>query len=342
MVVSLRLVVVLLLLVLSFFIIRPFIIALLTAALLAYLCYPVYQRLLVLVKRPWLSALLTCGGVFLLIVIPTFFLTNTLVRESYTLYQQGKQFLTTELFEECQSDFCLQLVDLLGNEQLIVPFRNALSTATQYLINAGSAVLVGLPQLFVNIFIFFFALYYLLIDGKTLVNSAIRLFLPEYVHREQVLARFRGVIRAVLYGQVLVAGLQGIVGAVGFFLFGIPSPLFWGLIMAILAFLPAVGTGLIWGPAALVFIVKGLVTDTNGLVIKGILLALYGFLLISGIDNVLKPRLVGKISGVHPVVIVLGIFGGLYFLGILGVVLGPLILALTMTMGDIYLSGQRA
>ena len=108
--------------------------------------------------------------------------------------------------------------------------------------------------------------------------------------------------------------------------------------MALLALIPVVGAGLIWGIASIILVANGVFGGGTVLIVKGVLLFLYGFFIISGIENVLKPRLIGQLSGVNPAVIMLGIFGGVVFMGFPGIVFGPLLLALLITTMDIYLA----
>ena len=126
-----------------------------------------------------------------------------------------------------------------------------------------------------------------------------------------------------------MAVLQGILGGIGFFVVGIPNPVFWGFIMTILAFLPIVGTGLIWGPAGIILIAEGNI-------IWGIFLLVYGFFIVAGIDNIIRPRIISGKGKIHPIVALIGIIGGLKVFGFLGIIIGPLIAALFITMAEFF------
>jgi predicted PurR-regulated permease PerM len=121
-------------------------------------------------------------------------------------------------------------------------------------------------------------------------------------------------------------------------IFGVSSPITWGIAMFFLALIPYVGTGLVWGPAAAIMILQGASTSDNYLLWKGIGLAIYGLIIVSSIDNILKPKIIGHHSRVHPVLVLVGIFGGLALMGIPGIVVGPVALAMAVTLLELYVS----
>ena len=139
----------------------------------------------------------------------------------------------------------------------------------------------------------------------------------------------RTVTQAVLYGQVLTAVIQGALGGLGLLICGVPNPLFWGAIMMITAFVPLLGTPLIWVPAAVGLILDGQTT-------RGIVLLIYGATIVMNIDNFLRPRLVSGRSKVHPVLILIGVLGGLRVFGFIGMLVGPLILAVLVALIKFY------
>jgi len=141
---------------------------------------------------------------------------------------------------------------------------------------------------------------------------------------------------AVFYGNIFVAIIQGILGGVGFFVLGVESPVLWGFVMILFALIPYFGTAIIWLPAALNLLFKGYLENDASYTARGIILIVYGILVISSIDNILKPRLIGSKAQVHPVLVLLGVLGGLSLFGFIGLILGPVMLALLMTFVDIY------
>ncbi len=323
-------------LIVSLLIIQPFIIPLITSAIVAYAFYPFYKWTNKnLLKNKTLAAILVALVVFVLITIPILMVANTISREAYIIYLQGKQLLSNELLlEDCTSTICETTRNWLSTTQVRTSIQKALEVGTTYLINSASKFIVGLPRRAVELFITLFATFYLLRDGDK-VTEAVKCLIATR-KRKYILDRFNSVMYGVIFGSLLIALVQGIVGAIGFALFGISSPITWGIAMFFLALIPYIGTGLIWGPAALLLIIEGATKAQNSMIWKGIGLALYGLLVIASIDNILKPKIIGHHSRVHPVLVLVGIFGGLALMGVPGIIVGPVVLAMTLTFLELY------
>lgn len=327
----------LLLLALSLYIIRSFLLAIFVGALLAYIVYPVYLWLLKKVKNKTASALLICVLVFLLLVIPSIFFVENVITESYFIFVTAKQRLASGLFENCHNSFCQSLKAFGHEPNVAFHVQEAIKTATNWVIERGSSLLFGLPKVLLNLFIVFFTFFYFLKDGEFLLNR-----LNHYLsmHQEKyniVLRRLKEIIHGVVYGYLLIALIQGALGGLGFFFFGVSSPLFWGAVMALLALIPYLGTGIVWVPASIIMFLDGMFQDSQWLMIKAVGLFLYCLVFVSTLDNVLRPKLIGQKAKIHPVVIMLGIFGGLFVFGPLGVIVGPLLLSLTTVFIDVYI-----
>ena len=144
------------------------------------------------------------------------------------------------------------------------------------------------------------------------------------------------VIFATVYGVIIVAIIQGIVGTIGFIIFDVPSPILLGLLLTFAALIPFVGTALVWLPASALVFLNGYLNADTTMIGKGIGLFLYGALVISLIDNLIRPKIISKEAKLHPVLILLGLFGGIRVLGPIGMVVGPLVLALLVSFVDIY------
>ena len=141
---------------------------------------------------------------------------------------------------------------------------------------------------------------------------------------------------AVIYGSIIIAIIQGTLGGIGFAIFGVPSPLLWGVVMIFASLIPYIGSSIIWFPAALMLIFNGYFNSEINPIIKGILLILYGILIVGTADNILKPKIIGDKGGLHPVLVLLGVVGGLSFLGFIGMFVGPIILAMLVVFIKIY------
>jgi predicted PurR-regulated permease PerM len=166
----------------------------------------------------------------------------------------------------------------------------------------------------------FFLIYYAFKEGDSLLTSFMNI-LQYQKTKDQILDEANKVLYGVMHGQFLVALIQGGLGGLGFWIFGFPNPIFWGFIMVILAFIPMLGTPLVWLPASLIQLSQGNQFGAIGML-------LFGGIVVLNIDNVLKPMIIGKRTGLHPMLVLLGIFGGIQFFGIIGMIIGPVIVAL--------------
>ena len=330
-----------LLVVVSFLILKPLLLALFVGALLAYAFYPLYKFVLTKTGKPTVSSFLVCFLVLLIVVIPAGLLIKVLIQESYVIYVLVKQKLAVGLFNNCTTELCTAISDFSQSEWFSSQLKEIARTTTSLVIGKGSAFLVNIPRLAINLFVIFFTLFYFLKDGENLLKRLHNYFQLRHKNYVLILGRVKEIIHGIVYGFLLIAMIQGIFGALGFFLFGIPSPLFWGLIMGFFALIPAVGTGVIWVPASLILILDGVFQDSTSLILKGAGLLVYSFIFVGSVDNILRPKIIGDKAKVHVAVIMLGIFGGILLLGPLGVILGPLVLSLTVEIMKVYLAGKK-
>jgi predicted PurR-regulated permease PerM len=326
------------LVVLSFFVVRPFLPALFLGALMAYLSYPLYRWLRGKLNNSTIVALIVCFGIILIILIPSIFFIKSLVQESYVIYILAKQKLAVGFFRGCENYFCNTLQGF-GQDPLIGSrIQEIIQAGTNLIIKKGSDFLISLPKAIMNVFVIFFTMFYFLKDGKSFLT-----WFGEFMGEQKskyalILKRLDEITHGVVFGYLFVSLIQGAVGALGFFVFGIPSPLFWGVVMAFLALVPYLGTGFIWAPAALILLLNGVFQDSTMGIVKGVGLFLYGLVVISGIDNILRPKLMSNKAKIHPAIILIGILGGIFFFGPLGVLVGPLVLSMTVVFIRVYVN----
>ncbi len=326
---------------LSFFIIKPLLVALFIGALLAYAFYPLYTFTVKKTGKPTISSLLVCFLVLLIVIIPAGLLIKVLIGESYSLYVLVKQKLAVGLFTNCTTELCTALSDFSQSEWFSSQLKEIARTTTNTVIGKGSAFLVNIPRLAINLFVVFFTLFFFLKDGEALLNKLHNYFQLRHKNYRLILGRVKEIVHGIVYGILLIALIQGIFGALGFFLFGIPSPLFWGLVMGFFALIPAIGTGVIWVPASLILLLDGVFQNSTPMILKGIGLFVYSFIFVGSIDNILRPKIIGDKAKVHIAIVMLGIFGGILLIGPLGVIVGPLVLSLTTEIMRIYLAGNK-
>ena len=155
-------------------------------------------------------------------------------------------------------------------------------------------------------------------------------------HKKEILKKIKEVNQAVLYGHVLTAAVQGVIAILGFYAFGVTSPLLWGLILMFFALIPFAGAPVIYVPISLIMMVDGISAMDQTVFLKSLGLLIYCSLIISSVDNIIKPKITGDIARINPAIILLGLMGGIALFGVIGIIVGPLVLALTITFIEIY------
>ena len=321
---------------LSLVIVKPLLLAILMGMLLAYVFTPVYRLVTKKIKQDTIAAVLVCFFVLLLLIIPGFFLVKLFVKESYVIYLIAKQKLAVGIFNGCEKDFCVTIQNLLYEPEIHFYLQTILKSAANYVVEKGTSFIVSIPQVILNIFVMFFTMYYFLKEGGVFVdnlNNYLRLHNKKYVH---ILNRLRDIVKGIVFGYGIIAIMQGMLGALGFWIFGISSPLVWGVIMTFLALIPFLGTGFVWVPAALLLFFEGMVKNSTVLMVKAAGLFVYSLLFVSTLDNFVRPKVIGNRTKIHPLIVMMGIFGGIMLLGPVGVIVGPLVLSLTMVFIEVY------
>jgi predicted PurR-regulated permease PerM len=204
-----------------------------------------------------------------------------------------------------------------------------IGTISRFLISSLSKVTMGAVSLLFMAFAMLYTMFFFLMDGDKLLHK-ILYYLPLQDRDEQrMLQKFTSVTRATLKGTAVIGILQGGLAGIAFWVVGIPSAVFWGTIMAVLSIIPGIGTALIWGPAVIILAAGGNLLKAGGL---GIFCAL----VVGSIDNLLRPILVGKDTQMHELMIFFGTLGGIIMFGIMGMIIGPIIAALFITIWEIY------
>lgn len=310
--------------------IRDFLMPVFWAIVLGIIFYPVYEWWFNITrKRPSLSSLLTILTISLLIFTPLFFLGSSIVKESIDYYQGFAAGGGINVFEKATA--ATQYLEQFGidRERIQVGLSDAGVAVSSWL--ASQALSFG-QNTFRATLMFFFMLYllfFVLRDGTTLRQRLIDI-LPLGNRREKKLFRkFASTTRATVKGTFLIALIQGGLGGLLFFAVGINAPFLWGSLMGILSVVPAIGPGLIWLPAGIILLVGGNIW-------QGLFVLIGGGLVISLIDNALRPIFVGKDTEMPDFLILLSTFGGLSIFGITGFIIGPIIAAFFLSMWHMF------
>ncbi len=318
-------------------ILLPFYGAILWAVILALVFVPVQRRLrAALPGRPNLVALLTLLIIVGIVLIPLAFTAASIVNEATTIYdrlQSGELKLGVFLqrFLDALPGWATSLLARLGVtdvgdiQQRVI---GLLKEGSQFF--ATQAVLVGqgTANLLISLFVMIYLLFFLLRDGGILARKMLKAVPLADEQKSALFEKFAVVVRAMVKGTILVAITQGFLGGLIFWILGINAPVLWGVVMAFLSLLPAVGAGLVWLPAALYLLATGAVG-------KGIVLIAFGAGVIGLVDNVMRPYLVGKDTALPDYVVLISTLGGIAVFGLNGFVVGPLIAAMFLAVWDI-------
>jgi predicted PurR-regulated permease PerM len=321
----------------------PFLTSIIAGCILAFVFYPLYSWMQRRIIYKGLAAFITAIIILLLVTIPTVMLFNTLTKESHYLYIRAKQQLTSgELIESrCYEDtFICNTINnanqLLRDETVKSYLFGLLNDVLAFFTKKISGVILSLPKIILHLLVVLFTCYYVLKDGKELLKRIERVAPLKVHHQEQIIKQFGDVTKAIIYGSFLVALVQGTLGAFGLWMFGIKSFIWWGIVMTFFAVIPFIGTWVVWLPASAFLALSGYLQSETGLIWRGAGLFFYGLLIISTVDNILKPVIVAERARVHPLLILIGILGGLFVFGLIGLIIGPLMLALLQTLLQIY------
>jgi predicted PurR-regulated permease PerM len=304
------------LLLMSYKIIAQFIPSLFIAAILAIIFYPIFNKINSKIKRRGISAGLTMILIFILITIPLLFMTGPIIRETSALQQSIASFDFDGVSNTIQ-----KLTHIEVNLGLYV--KDYTSKLSGFLINATSNIFLSIMRGFLQIFVIAFTMFYLLMQGPKVLKHLKKILPLAKESKNRLFKDVQNTTNGIIFGLVLSGIAQGIAGSIGLWLAGVPNAIFWGIMITILAILPAIGASVIWVPASIYLL-------SINRIIPAVLLFLYGFFLINTIENVLKPKWIGKKAKIHPVVILLGLLGGLSLFGFAGILIGPLVLSLVV------------
>jgi predicted PurR-regulated permease PerM len=308
---------------------QPFAGVLAWATVLTIVFYPAHKYLLRKIKRPALAAALSSMLVIVAVLLPLSLIAAAVIAEVAGA-QQTIQANVASLMDPNSPilgrliGWINRYVDVskIGSEQLI---SDSVKVVTGSLAGRTLGLVGGVIGTIFQVFFVIFTMYYLFRDADKILN-AIRDFLPmEGARSEAVFDRIREIISASVYGVVTIATIQGALGGLAFWVLGVPSPVLWGVLMAFVCMIPMVGSWLVWVPAAIYLAVTGHWA-------KAIALALWGALAVSTIDNFLRPKLVGRQTKLHELLVFFSVLGGLKVFGMLGIVLGPVVLAITLAL----------
>lgn len=319
--------------------VQPFLNVILWAGVLAVVFFPMHRRIRLRIVSPSGAAAVSTLLVIVLILLPATFITIAVVRElagAADNLQAGVQRLSSGAEIPVVGwllDWARTYVDIDPDAaqrflaERLQTWGGALAASTLLVVGGAVGAIVQMALVV-------FTLFYLFRDGDRIRQAVYGILPLERIQMHDIAVRTKEVIAATIYGVLVIAAIQGTLGTMIFAILGLPSAILWGVVMFFLSMIPMAGAFLVWVPAAIYLAL-------TGAYVKAIILVAWGAIVISSIDNFLSPRLVGRRARLHELLIFFAVLGGLQVFGVLGIVLGPVVVAVTLALIEMMRQAHR-
>lgn len=315
--------------------VRQFLVTILLAAIFTGLLTPLYRRLLALGRgRRTLAALLTVLLMILGFIGPVLAVLGIVVAEAVRISHTAGPWIQNQI--EHPDTFIRWIERLpflddlqLSSAELLTKVGTVVSSIGSFLVSGLSAATKMTVSFLFKLVLFIYTVFYFLLDGEKLLRR-ILLYIPlEPEDERRMLRMFLSVSRATFKGVLFIGFAQGVLAGLALAVAGVPSAVFWGTLMVVLSMIPGAGTGFVWLPASIYLIA----TDR---LVAGLGVMSFCAIVVGSLDNLLRPRLVGRDAQMHSLLILFSILGGLILFGMVGLLLGPILGALLVIVWDIY------
>jgi predicted PurR-regulated permease PerM len=315
--------------ILFFYILKPFITPLLFAAILVFLLYKPYLKVVKLTNNKSLSALFMLFIVVIVLTYPLFWLTSALIGESTSLFSDGKALLENAQFSTCGGSIVCEFVGE-NIEFIALSISSLYIKLNNYFLGSIEVIFTSFTTFLVGFIIFLVGIFFFLRDGDKFVKYIKKIIPMKNSYKNSLFLKFKDVLIAIFYNTLFLAILQGILVGLAFWVLGIPSPVFWSIVASLCALLPLFGPAIVWLPAVVYLFIIGSYAGAIGLFI-------YGLLLVGLIDNMIRPFLLNKKLEVHEFLVLLSVLGGIQVFGFfLGLFLGPMIISFLVAVLHLY------
>lgn len=320
---------------LFFMMIRRFAMDLLLAAIFAGLSHPIYRRLTTLFRgREAAASLATIVIVLLVVIVPLTGFLGIVATQALDVSQSVAPWVERQIQQPDELDRLLTGLPFWDRiqpyqDQLIAKVGQFAGNVGTFLLNSIAAATRGTAAFFFDLFILLYAMFFFLKDGRALLKQILYYMPLGPTEENRMVARFTSVGRATIKGTLVIGIVQGTLGGLAFFVAGIPGWAFWGTIMAVLSIIPGVGTAFVWVPGCIYL-------AATGHLVAAIVLAGWCIAVVGTADNVLRPILIGRDTKMPDLLVLVSTLGGLLLFGAVGIVIGPIVAALFVTVWDIY------
>ena len=328
-----------LLLILAFLMFRPYLNAIIVGALLAYFVRPLYAKLLMVVKSKVAAQIIIGLGAGFVLLLLISIIAFPLATQAQSLYVKSGQMVSSFVsdLENCSPDtkdlpacqISQTFSSFFDSPEFKERSNEFLQKTSLYIYDKITGLLAGIVSFIIFFLVMVFSLFYFLDHGEEIKSTIVSILPLSKGDKRRIVQRLEETIKAVIGGNVTTAFLQGVAASLIFYLLGVSAPLFWGLMIAILAFIPGLGPSLIWIPIAIIFLIQGAF-------LKAMILIGAAVLILTSIETLLKPRIIGEKIQMSTYAVFMSVLGGLHFFGLLGFFFGPILLAILITCIQIY------
>lgn len=319
-------------------IIWPFYRSITTALICTILAIPAFNYIRSVIKSRTISASICILLIIFAVVLPFVFIIVQIFNEindiaailSNTMrhgqIEKTLGFISGNPYISPAKQFIEQQISVFEIDVLGGAYQAAESVA-KYMASHSIALIKNVTWFIAEIFIVLISVFFMLKDSDKMIKT-IKSFSPFKPEETAVLfSKIRDTVYATVFGGIIVALAQGTLGGIGFYLLGLPSPVLWGAVMALLAMIPFLGAPVVWFPVVIVLLMKGLF-------FKAFFLFIWGAFVVGLVDNFLRPFVIGSRTQLHPLLVFFSVFGGLILMGPIGIFVGPVMLSLTLTTAD--------
>lgn len=321
---------------LSFLILQPFLVPLAWAIVVVVVSYGAYEKL-ARKMGPKAAALATTVAIALILVAPTILLMTGFVRQGVEAVKaiqagmaEGHFDWVNRVWTQIQSR-----IPGAAPEDLATTVNHYGEALAAFVAARLESILKNTAEFLFHLGVMLLATFYLFIDGRQIMERLEEVLPFDRAHRERMIGEARDLIFASVTSSLAAAAAHGILGGIAFASTGIKAPIFWGVMMAFFSFVPVVGSATIWGPAAASLMVSGHMG-------RGIALLVICAVIVGVVDNVIRPWLISGRAQMGGLVIFISVLGGITVFGLLGIVLGPIIVAMAASLLDVYAPGTPA
>ncbi len=328
-----------------FGILKPFLSVLVIAAVLSVAFYPMYTGLKKLFRGSGnLASLVSCLLVVVIIIVPLALFILMLTNEAFSTYQAIRFKVESGVFDQYllwqDGGFFYDLkqridpfvdINALDLKKNIVEGAQNLST---FLFDQTANLLAGISSLLFSFGIMLFSMFYFFRDGTELIKRVGMMSPLPAAYEQELFRKIDSMVKAIVFGVFLTSIIQGVIGGIGFAIAGISNPIFWGTAIAFFSVVPMVGTAAIWFPAAVILAILG----NYG---AAIFIFLWGLFAVGTVDNFVRPYLIGGRANTYPLITFFVILGGIFTMGLKGIIVGPLILMVVLSLLHIYEAEYR-